>query len=301
MDHYYRYNDYYFHDFDSFASALPAFLVGFLVVFFIIAMVIAVAAYVISAMGMYTMAKRRGIPHAFLAWIPVASSYLLGSVADHINSFKGKKSNYAVLLVALSGATLAISWFVAWVFPAAGLLTFPLSIALLVFTYMAVYEIFKDYAPKNAVVFLVLGIIFGIYWIFIFALRNKQPVTLGGCDPTAQPPYGGQAPYGQAPYGQGYGAPQGQQNPYGGGPYRGYGAAAPQQGQQSPYGAPGYWQAPASQGGQPPYPPYSGQAPQAAPAYSAQPAPQPVEAAPQEPRACAGEETENENEQNNQE
>ena len=41
-----------------------------------------IAAYVLTALALYTIAKRRGLNHPWLAWIPVASAWILGSLSD---------------------------------------------------------------------------------------------------------------------------------------------------------------------------------------------------------------------------
>ena len=41
-----------------------------------------VATYVLVALGLYTIAKRRGIRKPWLAWIPVANMWLLGCISD---------------------------------------------------------------------------------------------------------------------------------------------------------------------------------------------------------------------------
>jgi len=41
-----------------------------------------IAAYVLTALGLYTIAKRRGIKRPWLAWIPVADMWLLGCISD---------------------------------------------------------------------------------------------------------------------------------------------------------------------------------------------------------------------------
>ncbi len=41
-----------------------------------------VVGYVFTALALYTIAKRRGIKHPWLAWIPVANLWLLGCISD---------------------------------------------------------------------------------------------------------------------------------------------------------------------------------------------------------------------------
>ena len=40
------------------------------------------AAYVFSALGLFTIARRRGIHHAWLSWIPIGNIWVLGALSD---------------------------------------------------------------------------------------------------------------------------------------------------------------------------------------------------------------------------
>ena len=46
------------------------------------ASIISLAGYIMLALGLYTIAKRRGIRNAWLAWIPFGQSWMLGCVSD---------------------------------------------------------------------------------------------------------------------------------------------------------------------------------------------------------------------------
>ena len=80
------------------------------------------AGYVLMALGMYTIAKRRGIRHAWLAWVPVANLWLLGCVSDQYQQvvFGKQKTKrrtmmwlYAILLVlAVIVVVMAVDWFI---------------------------------------------------------------------------------------------------------------------------------------------------------------------------------------------
>lgn len=43
---------------------------------------VAIAAYVLLALGLYAIAKRRGISKPWLAWIPFGQTWILGSISD---------------------------------------------------------------------------------------------------------------------------------------------------------------------------------------------------------------------------
>ena len=43
---------------------------------------VSLAVYIFSALGLYTIAQRRGLRNSWLAWIPVANVWILGSLSD---------------------------------------------------------------------------------------------------------------------------------------------------------------------------------------------------------------------------
>lgn len=68
-----------------------------------IAFVIAAAAYILGSLGYYTIAKRRGIDHAWLAWVPVINAWLLGCISDQYQSVtRGKIKNKRTTLLVLN-------------------------------------------------------------------------------------------------------------------------------------------------------------------------------------------------------
>ena len=56
---------------------------GIFLIVYLLCMAFSVVSYVLSAVGMYRIAKRRGIHNAWLAWVPVGNGWLLGSISDH--------------------------------------------------------------------------------------------------------------------------------------------------------------------------------------------------------------------------
>lgn len=176
--------------------------------FFLAAMAIGVAAYVLQSYSIYTIAKRRDIKKPWLAWIPVGVLWILGSLSDQYKYVTGRevKSKRKVLL-GLSIAVLAVNavmtiaiigWITSMVgigmmgsqpdhellFQSAGLLitvlgtslvTSVLAIVLVVFEYIALYDVFKSCEPDNAVAFLIISILFQIALpILLFVSRKKD-------------------------------------------------------------------------------------------------------------------------------
>ena len=233
----------------------------------IIGLLIMAVFYIFEAIGLYQLSKRRGYRSPWIAFIPVVNNYVLGGVADNINVRYGRQSYWrSGLLIAgilnFISKTVYLTYIITqlddfifaieyaspytlgtivgkWI--AMGIISSMISIGFLVVQAICLYKVYKDYAPKNAVVFLVLGLLFGIAPFFLFAIREKPSVSMGG------------SPYGSGPQAPGQ---NGGYNPNGPGPNgytpnsydpRSYAPSAPAN-PQYPYG----------QGQQPPYPGQSG-------------------------------------------
>lgn len=165
-----------------------------------------IAAYVLTSLALYTIAKRRGIKNPWLSWIPVVKCWIVGSLSDQYRYVvKGEVKNKRKLLLTLHiiNAVVGVVIAVAAIVMAVGAirtamgpydedllgtmigslvgvlaLCLPLigvSIAIKVIHYMAMYDIYTSCTPQNNVIFLVLSIIFGITEpFFLFFTRNKD-------------------------------------------------------------------------------------------------------------------------------
>ena len=145
--------------------------------------------YILRSLALHTIAKRRGLQNAWLAWIPVGQEWIIGSVSDQYQYLtKGKIQNRRKILLGLQLAATVIgtvySVFSAsqaigelmyefgygngygmFFLPSAGLLSLcstAIGIAAYVFRQMSMYDLYKSCNPKNCVVFLVLGIFFAV-------------------------------------------------------------------------------------------------------------------------------------------
>ena len=178
--------------------------------------------YVFTALGLYTIAKRRGIRKAWLSWIPVADVWILGSLSDQYRyvvkgEYKSKRKALLILsiLVAVLTAAISIVSIVALVqgissamysvseqqmirevmtslMTIAGL-SIPLAgiaIAYAVIRFMALYDVYRSCDPDNSVVFLVLSILFSITSaFFLFFSREKDKGMPPRRRPQPQPQY----------------------------------------------------------------------------------------------------------------
>ena len=175
---------------DVVGGAAAGIITGVFLVLYFLAMAFSVISYVLGAVGMYRIAKRRGIHHAWLSWIPVGNSWLLGSISDHYQYVvKQKVTSRRKILLILNLIMIAVSFLMmggaaAIVMTSASVaenIAFSLAIALVViaylammglaiaitvFCYIAYYDLFRSCKPNNAVLFLVLSVIFNVALAF---------------------------------------------------------------------------------------------------------------------------------------
>ncbi|MBP3672467.1 MAG: hypothetical protein J6J18_01405 [Oscillospiraceae bacterium] len=192
----------YYSDFETGIGFVVFYLIYMLVMFGL-----SVACYVLRSLGCYTIAKRRGIKKPWLSWIPVADTWLLGSISDqyqYVVKGRVKSKRKVMLVLSIIQAVLYVAVIVGYVVvivnmvtgfvgnvgedelfmgilrPVMGILgiCIPLlgvAIALLVFRYMALYDLYRSCCPANDVLFLVLSIFFGVTEpFFIFFNRKKD-------------------------------------------------------------------------------------------------------------------------------
>ena len=177
-----------------------------------------VAAYILTALAVYTISRRRGLSKPWLAWIPVVNCWLLGSLSDQYRYVvKGENKSKrkwllilrilkAVLVFAISafvismvGSVVKASYyggylegdFLDMLAPVLTMLGFALpyagiTIAFCVVRYIALYDVYRSLDPDNAVLYLVLSILFSpTEPFFLFFNREKDL----GMPPRKQPVY----------------------------------------------------------------------------------------------------------------
>lgn len=182
----------------------------FLLGVYLLMFVFAILAYVLQSLGMYTIAKRRGIHNPWLAWLPIGNMWIMGSISDQYQYVvKGRVRNRRKWLIGLSFVTILSSIPVPVINfillaqgnsgnPGSELMLFWLllmllfgvmsivTIVALVMEYIALYDLFCSCDPGNAVLFLILSIVFPVSLpFFLFFARKKD----GGMPPRkpAQP------------------------------------------------------------------------------------------------------------------
>ena len=159
-----------------------------------------IAAYVLTALAISAVSRRRGLSKPWLAWVPVVNCWLLGSLSDQYQYVvKGENKSkrkwllvlnivkaVLMLTVVVLAAVLVVGAFFqgpgrrAMATPLLGILgvVLPLAavaIALCVIRYMALYDVYRSLDPNNAVLYLVLSILFSpTEPFFLFFNRDKD-------------------------------------------------------------------------------------------------------------------------------
>ena len=166
-----------------------------------------IAMYVLMALGLYTIAKRRAIRNAWMAWIPVVNCWIIGCISDQYRyvvkgQIKSKRKSLLALSIIQIGLGLALiaaltvtiicgvntsmavigysrimeSIMVPLIVTLGLLLPMAgVGIAKAIIYYMALYDLYTSCAPENNVLFLVLSIIFRVTEpFFVFFNRNND-------------------------------------------------------------------------------------------------------------------------------
>ncbi len=127
---------------------------------------IGVGLWILKSIGLSQMAKKRGIENEWLAWLPVADLYIMGTIVEEMNLFGIQINNLGLWfpVISLFGGLLSS-------IPILGIILF---IGVLVFQIAFIYKLFSLYTDQ-ATIYTVLCVFFAFLWpIFIFTLRNNS-------------------------------------------------------------------------------------------------------------------------------
>lgn len=187
-----NYFDYYNSFYNPYSDVLDVDF-GVLSSVFLISLLILLVLGIFETISLYTIAKNRGIKNAFLAFIPIGDYYILGKIYDDISATMNKKTGYAVRMAVLSAVSLTAAVFACVFFSmslvmgytggmSAPFIALAISFALVmigcfvaasVFMFISLYAIIREYAPSNAVLFLVLSVLIIRNYAF-FAFFDTQ-------------------------------------------------------------------------------------------------------------------------------
>lgn len=141
---------------------LLGFLLGVGIAIILLLLAYAVISYVLTALGLQTLANRNNLDNSWLAWIPIANMYLLGMLVKE----KSKVPYIEWVLPIGTASALLFS----------GTLGVLISFAIYIVLIMSLFELYKMYS-KSYVALTVLNAIFAFLMpFFLFAIRNNEPI-----------------------------------------------------------------------------------------------------------------------------
>lgn len=168
-------------------------ILAIFLIFYVAYLAFAIACYIFRSLGLYAIAKRRGMYSPWLAWIPVGNLWILGSISDQYQYLaKGKVKKRRKVMLGLSVATLLLSLpvgIISGVMTAMGesallggmllvlsiIAMAALGITNVVFYYIALYDLYCSCAKSDGTLYLILSILFPVAEPFmVFACRNKD-------------------------------------------------------------------------------------------------------------------------------
>lgn len=199
--------------YDNLSMGLLEMLQNMLVSTNILGNSLGIVAYILEALALYTIAKRRGIKKPWLAWIPVGNVWILGSLADQYRYVKKREvKNRRKWMLGLELATaltavlaiVGVVWSVMdyvitggfvveslsdvigtlisiagmavlWLLPA-----LVLGIATMVLRWMCIYDVLRSCDPANHKVYfwVSLGVRFvglnGLEAVFLMICMNRD-------------------------------------------------------------------------------------------------------------------------------
>ena len=132
------------------------FLLEFFVGLFIICAIIGIAVYVINALFLRGVAKDHGVGNTWMAWIPLANTFLFANIVTKISKDSSFKLKYLgslglYFLFPILGTIIESGILVAF--------TYVAMIAFLVFNFIGLYQIYKAYMPENALLLIILSLL----------------------------------------------------------------------------------------------------------------------------------------------
>ena len=157
-----------------------------------------IATYVLTGLALYTIAKNRGLHKSWLAWVPVANVWLLGSISDQYRYVvKGQRRAKRRWLLALNilkcGVMTALMTIVLaagikglfgslggmadllWTMVLLALAAGGVSIVYSVLYFMALFDVYTSMDPDTDTLFLILSIFIPLTRpFFLFFCRNKE-------------------------------------------------------------------------------------------------------------------------------
>lgn len=158
----------------------------------VLAVAYALFNYVATGVSLFRMMDKTGVPNLWMAWVPFCSSYALGALADNYNLlWEAKPTSYAKKVLAWHIVVTALAqplilalyamkpdtavptdlWLLLLGYAAAG-------VVYTVFYSIALYKLYRTFAPESATGLLVLSVLVGISVPLILLVLSRREVCL---------------------------------------------------------------------------------------------------------------------------
>ncbi len=173
-----------------------AMIIGIFALAYLLWMAILIGGYVLKGLGLSRLAKNAGMPNPALAWVPVASSWLLGSLCDRSQqAVTGKRWRFDLLLPILEvlasasgsllagpGGLLALSVTGYSYSTLRDALKLLLGLGYLAILGIALWCLYQDYVPERALPYTIFSVVFGRVGrgVLLLIIRDKTPLSAGG-------------------------------------------------------------------------------------------------------------------------
>ena len=146
-----------------------------LLVFLVIAVMLAIGLFLMKAIGLYRIARRRGIEHAWIAWIPFVQTYLYAEIiGEEISIGSVKIPQFPWVYTAISYGSPVIAFVLGLIPIWGGLLALLLGPAIYVAGIYVMYRFFMVFEGNNAIVYTVICAIFPVVFpVMVLVLREK--------------------------------------------------------------------------------------------------------------------------------
>ncbi len=132
---------------------------------------------VFNALGLYEIAKRRGLKNPWFAFVPLGQQYLQGEILDSISAYRGLKTSYRFIIVGI----ITISFILVGFSAVSGLASTILLICFNIYSFFTkdiYFFIYKDYFPKHAIACVIVSLFIYCEFIIVFAIRKNVPVSM---------------------------------------------------------------------------------------------------------------------------
>lgn len=171
----------------------------FLITFFAIFLSIYLMMHFVEAKGLYTIAKRRGIPHPVYAYIPIFKRYVIAKLAEQFECAQyGKTRNhtlrilgfgipadiatllYALIMIVMANTIYGVELYGSYI-ASSYLILYSISFLIAgliypayIFTTIAYYKIFRSLDPDTCTLFTILHLALGVTTPFVLLKKRDM-------------------------------------------------------------------------------------------------------------------------------